>query len=224
MAAQGQLQLIDVPHFTTDFEVVDISDEIQEEIIVLNSIYGDGTWEIETTYENGSSKIRTRLKPPVNDPCEDTVSLNIVLPSTYPHERPEFKGISKWRKLPKRNQSICILVFAAIHELFKPGNVCMYEALEYVADRGALLDDGGKLDAKHASRSQGVGPGLEDELQWTLWDDLDVSNVTAEATCTVCMDEDLAFRMAPLPCGCYYCMTCFTSKPTPVRPLGATQG
>ncbi|KAG6359199.1 hypothetical protein INS49_012719 [Diaporthe citri] len=212
MAEQGQLKVIGVPQFTTDFEVVDISDEIQEEIIAINSIYGDGTWEIETTYnESGSSKIRTRLRPPVQDALEDDVSLNIVLPSTYPHERPEFKEASKWSQLHPRKRNICILTFVAIHELFEPGNVCMYEVLEYVADRSSLLDDIGMLDATDARTSHGVAPGLVDELQWTLWDDLDVSNISAEAACTVCMDDDLAFRMAPLPCGCHYCMTCFTT-------------
>lgn len=220
MTGQGQLKVIGVPQFTTDFDVVDISDEIQEEIIVINSIYGDGTWEIETTYtENGSSKIRTRLRPPAKDPSEEKVSLNVVLPSTYPHERPEFKGVGRWNRLPQRNRNICMLVFVAIHEIFEPGNVCMYEALEYVSDRSSLLDDGGKLDVTDASKSQGVAPGLMNELQWTLWDDLDVSNIAAEVCCTICMDEGLAFRMAPLPCGCYYCTTCFTSKLTLVWPL-----
>lgn len=213
MAGQGPLKFIGVPQFTTDFEVVNISDEIREEVIVINSIYGDGTWEIETAYnEKGSSKIRTRLRPPTKDLSEHDVSLNIVLPSRYPHQRPEFKGVSKWNKLPQRDRNICMLVFAAVHEIFEPGDVCMYEVLENVSDRSNLLDDSGKLDAKGASKSKGVAPGLVDELQWTLWDDLDVSNIAAEAYCTVCMDEGLAFRMVPLPCGCYYCMTCFTSK------------
>lgn len=218
MAEQGQLKLIGVPQFTTDFEVVDISDEIQEEIIVINSIYGDGTWEVETTYnENGSSRIRTRLRPPGKDPLEDDFSLNIVLPSTYPREPPEFKEAGKWSKLHPRQRNICTLVFVAIHELFEPGNVCMYDVLEYVADRSSLLDDSGMLDATEARESHSVAPGLMDELQWTLWDDLDVSNISAEAACTVCMDDDLSFRMAPLPCGCHYCMACFTSKLTPSR-------
>ncbi|KAK7722543.1 hypothetical protein SLS64_001080 [Diaporthe eres] len=212
MSEQGQLKLIGVPQFTTDFEVVDISDEIQEEIIAINSIYGDGTWEIETTYnENGSSRIRTRLRPPGKDPLEDDFSLNIVLPSTYPREPPEFKEAGKWSKLHPRQRNICTLVFVAIHELFEPGNVCMYDVLEYVADRSSLLDDSGMLDATEARESHGVAPGLMDELQWTLWDDLDVSNISAEAACTVCMDDDLSFRMAPLPCGCHYCMACFTT-------------
>lgn len=224
MAQQGQLKFIGVPQFTADFEAVDISDEIQEEIIAINSIYGDGTWEIETTYnEEGSSKIRTRLRLPAKDPSNDSVSLNIVLPSTYPHERPEFKGVSKWNRLPQRNRNMCMLVFVAIYETFQPGNVCMYEALEYVSDRSSLLDDSGELDATGTSGSQDVAPGLMDELQWTLWDDLDVSNIAAEAYCTVCMDEDLAFRMAPLPCGCYYCITCLTSKLIPVIPLKITR-
>lgn len=213
MAEQGRLKLIGVPQFSTDFDVVDISDEIREEIIVINSIYGDGTWEIETTYnQDGSSKIRTRLRPPTKDFSEDDVSLNIVLPSTYPYQRPEFKGVGKWNKLPQRDRNICMLVFAAVHEIFEHGNVCMYEVLEHVSDRSTLLDDSGKLGATSASKSKGVAPGLVDELQWTLWDDLDVSNIAVEAYCTVCMDEGLAFRMVPLPCGCYYCMTCFTSK------------
>lgn len=213
MAEQGHVKLIGVPQFSTDFDVVDISDEIREEIIAINSIYGDGTWEIETTYkQDGSSKIRTRLRPLTKDFSEDDVSLNIVLPSTYPHQRPEFKGVSKWNKLPQRDRNICMLVFAAIHEIFEHGNVCMYEVLENVSDRSTLLDDSGKLDATVASKSKDVAPGLVDELQWTLWDDLDISNIAAEAYCTVCMDEDLAFRMVPLPCGCYYCMSCFISK------------
>lgn len=224
MAEQGQLKLIGVPHFSTDFEVVDISAEIREEIIVINSIYGGGTWEIETTYkENNSSKIRTRLKPPTKDFSEDDVSLNIVLPSTYPYQRPEFKGVSKWNKMPQRDRNICMLVFVAVHEIFEPGNVCMYEVLENVSDRSTLLDDSGKLDATGATKSKGVAPGLVGELQWTLWDDLDVSNIAAEAYCTICMDEDVAFRMVPLPCGCYYCMTCFTSKLNPVCLLDFTR-
>lgn len=225
MAEQGHLKLIGVPQFSTDFEVIDISDEIREEIIAINSIYGDGTWEIETTYnENNYSKIRTRLRPPTKDFSEDDVSLNIVLPSTYPHQRPEFKGVSKWNKMPQRDRNICMLVFVAVHEIFEPGNVCMYEVLENVSDRSTLLDDSGKLDATGVNKSKGVAPGLVDELQWTLWDDLDVSNITAEAYCTVCMDGNLAFRMVPLPCGCYYCMTCFASKLAPVRLLGFTRG
>lgn len=217
--AEAQLKLIGVPQFATDFEVIDISDEIHEEITVINSIYGDSTWEIETTYsENGSSKIRTRLRPPTQNPLEDDLSLNVVLPSTYPRERPEFKEASKWNKLDPLKRNIFTLVFLGIHELFEPGNVCMYEVLEYVRDRSALLDYCGMVDATGASESHGVAPGLVDELQWTLWDDLDVSNISHEAACTVCMDEDLAFRMAALPCGCHYCMTCFTSKSPP--PLG----
>lgn len=213
MAQQGHVKLIGVPQFSTDFDVVDISDEIREEIIAMNSIYGDGTWEIETTYKrDGSDKIRTRLKPPTKDFSEDDVSLNIVLPSTYPHQRPEFKGVNKWNKLPQRDRNICMLVFAAVHEIFEPGNVCMYEVLENVSDRSTLLDDSGKLDATSASKFKGVAPGLVDELQWTLWDDLNVSNIAAEVCCTVCMDEDLAFRMMALPCGCYYCTTCFNGK------------
>lgn len=221
MTAQGQLKVIGVPQFTTEFEVLDIPDEIQEEIIAINSIYGDNTWEIETTYnENGSSKIRTRLRPPSQDPSEDVVSLNIVLPSTYPRQRPEFKGVNKWNKLPQRQRNICILIFVAFHELFEPGNVCMYEVLEHVADRSGHLDENGVLDATDAGKPHGVAPGLVDELQWTVWREcLDASNIAAEATCTVCMDDDLAFRMAPLPCGCHYCMSCFTSKSTPTCPF-----
>lgn len=223
MAEEGQLKLIGVPQFATDFEAVDIPDEIQEEIIAINSIYGDGTWKIETTYiENGSSKIRTRLRPPAQDGSsfEDGVSLNIVLPSTYPHQRPEFKAVDKWSKLPQRQRNICVLIFAAIHQLFETGNVCMYEILEYVADRINLLDDSGMLDT---SRSRGIATGLVDELQWTLWNDLDVSNIATETACTVCMDEGLAFQMAPLPCGCHYCMTCFTGRPSPGAPCAPSK-
>ncbi|KAK2615343.1 hypothetical protein N8I77_002106 [Diaporthe amygdali] len=219
MSGDGQLKFIGVPSFTTDFEVVDISDEIKEELTVINSIYGDGTWEIETTYsENGNSKIRTRLRLPLHPDFEEEVSLNIVLPLAYPNEPPEFKGVSKWNKLPPRKRNICSLVFLAIHELFEPGGVCMYEVMEYVTERSALLDDCGMLLVADPRKSQDVKPSLIDELQWTNWYDLDVSNIAAEATCTVCMDEGLAFRMAPLPCGCYYCITCFNGRLTLIYP------
>lgn len=216
MADQGQLRLIGVPQFATEFEVVDISDEIEGEMLAINSIYGEGTWKIETTYiDKGSPKIRTRLKIPAQDPSsvEEGVSLNIVLPSTYPHQRPEFKGVNKWAKLSRRDRNICILVFVAIHQHFGTGNVCMYEALEHVAERSSLLDDSGVLDA---SKTRDAEPDLVDELQWTFWNDLDISSISTETSCTVCMDEGLAFQMAPLPCGCYYCMTCFTGKLAPV--------
>jgi hypothetical protein len=216
MADQGQLKLIGVPQFATDFEVVDVSEEIREEILAINSIYGDGTWEVETTYiENGKPKIRTRLRPPAReqDPSSpgDRVSLNVVLPSTYPQERPEFKGVGKWKSLSPGHRNVCILVVEAVYRLYEAGSVCMYQALEFVADRSSLLDEDGRLDAVKA---RDVAPGLVEELQWTHWDDVDVSNITAVAECTVCMDEGLAFQMAPLPCGCHYCLTCFTGKST----------
>lgn len=213
MATGGQLKLIGIPRFETEFEVVDISDEIKEELMVINAIYGDGTWRIETTYsEHGSSKIRTRLQLPLQDNFDDAVSLSIVLPSAYPHERPEFKGVSKWNMLPQPSLNIHVLMFVAIHEVFEPGLVCMHEAMEYVAERSPLLDESGMLCAPDAIESHSITLGLTEELQWTLWDDLDVSDIAAEAVCTVCMDEDLAFRMAPLPCGCHYCMTCLNGK------------
>ncbi|KAL1859548.1 hypothetical protein Daus18300_009549 [Diaporthe australafricana] len=215
MAANGQLKLIGIPRFATDYEVVEISDKIKDELTAINSIYGDGTWEIETTYsEHGSAKIRTRLRLPLQDGFDDEVSLNIVLPSTYPQKRPEFKGFSGTNALSQHKRNICVLMFVGIHDLFEPGLVCMYEAIQYVQERSPLLDESGMLGAPDAIESHGITPDLMEELQWTLWDDLDVSNVAAEATCTVCMDEDLAFRMAPLPCGCHYCMTCLSEYAT----------
>ncbi|KAI3397907.1 hypothetical protein diail_10076 [Diaporthe ilicicola] len=159
-----------------------------------------GTWKIETAYkENGSSKIRTRLRLPLQDDVEDEVSLSIVLPSNYPHQRPEFRRVGEWNALPQRRRNICILMFLVIREIFEPGLVCMHDAIQLVAKQISFLNE----------PHDDIAASLADELQWMLWDDLDVSNIAAEATCTVCMDEDFAFRMAPLPCGFRYCMTCF---------------
>lgn len=218
MADNGGLKLVGVPEFKDEFQAIAISDEIEEEMTAINAIYGDHTWEIETAFtsDTGQPKIRTCLRLPGrhvsggsdSDAAEDGgMSLKILLPGAYPQVQPEFQDVARWNKLDTRSRNICIIYLLAVHAVFTPGAVCMYDVMEHAAERVAFLDGGGALDAA----SLWLTPETKEQLEWTRWAGLDACDSTRWVECTICRDDCLALRMVHLPCGCYYCPGCLKS-------------
>ncbi|EJT69673.1 impact family protein [Gaeumannomyces tritici R3-111a-1] len=119
-----------------------MSEELQDEVEALNSIYGDGTLspsgdpdiyilQLPGGNSNGDGDLPSSSTAPA---AEDRPSLRLRLPASYPDEPPAVLGThSSGGRAPGAAARHLALFRQALGAAYQPGAVCLFDALEELA-------------------------------------------------------------------------------------------
>lgn len=117
-----------------------MSEELQDEIEALNSIYGDGTLspsgdpDIYILQLPSSSTGDDDPSSAASTAAEDRPSLRLRLPTSYPDEPPAVLGThSSGGRAPGAAAWDLALFRQALGAVYQPGAVCLFDALEELA-------------------------------------------------------------------------------------------
>ncbi|KAH8882775.1 UPF0029-domain-containing protein [Thozetella sp. PMI_491] len=160
-----------------------MSEELADEIEAINSIYGEGTLE-RSSQDSGDIYI---LSLP-----GDAVSLRLQLSSGYPEEPPIVLGTHSSGEHGKRGAASRDLTLfrQAVGEVFEPGQVCLFDAIEKLKEYLEAQGKESEIEAAHEPEetthiAQDHGPSLEDlpEPPWILSDPVTELKSTFVARC-----------------------------------------
>ncbi|KAK3945121.1 ribosomal protein S5 domain 2-type protein [Diplogelasinospora grovesii] len=114
-----------------------MSEELQDEIEALNSIYGDGTL-IPSPTDDPTSHIYILTLPTDSDhsfsESEIGTSLRIQFSAEYPNEPPTVLGTHSSGGARGTAARDLALFSEAVGEVYEPGTVCLFDALEKVKE------------------------------------------------------------------------------------------
>lgn len=155
-----------------------MSEQLSDELEAINSIYGDGT--LVASDDSPSTYILT-LPDKVT-----TSTLRLQFPPAYPDEPPIVLGTHSSGDHAKRGSAARDLALFrdAVGEVYEPGQVCLFDAIEQVKELIAAVteaekedekdeeEEGGKkvssYDAHDAPSQPGLGDAVGPEPPWTL--------------------------------------------------------
>ena len=133
-----------------------MSDDLENEISAINSIYGDGTFVLSND-ESAHDLSSTAAIYCISIPDQD-VSLRVQCPPSYPQDQPlSFIGvIAVGESVPKGyGQHVLALAQDIVGEVYTPGYVCMFDVLETISQRLA--------DGDNDNDDDGEGRGVEED-------------------------------------------------------------
>lgn len=114
-----------------------MSDELLDEVEAINSIYGDGSLtradeQGEEEEEDSPSTYILRL------PGEESSSLRLQFPKSYPHSPPCVAGTHHSSRGVKGAGAKDVRVFTEVlGAVYRPGEVCLFDAVEEFSQRAA---------------------------------------------------------------------------------------
>ncbi|KAK4041671.1 ribosomal protein S5 domain 2-type protein [Parachaetomium inaequale] len=113
-----------------------MSEALVDEIEAINSIYGDDTLTPSTQDQDPSIFILTLPG--------DTASLRLQFPQTYPDVPPTVLGTHSTGAAGKRGAAARDLTLFrdAVSEVYEPGQVCLFDAIEKVQELLAAVKEG----------------------------------------------------------------------------------
>lgn len=194
---------IGIPSFATEFKPAAIQQVLQDELNVLNAIYGDDTIEVVHSH-NGRITTQLRL------PGTKLPPLQLAFPIEYPQKPPEVLDFDfPTCERTYRIRSSRLIFLSVLQAQFVEGFECMFDVLDSCLPILSRLGENG-LDMEAASY---YVPGfIAEQWLWTTTANVDLKDIKAISTCTVCLDENYKFKMVCLPCEHQYCLECFQSK------------
>ncbi|KAK4127413.1 UPF0029-domain-containing protein [Parathielavia appendiculata] len=168
-----------------------MSEALLDEIEAINSIYGEHTLTHSAHYDDPSIFILTLPR--------DTASLRLQFPQTYPDVPPTVLGTHSSGSGGKRGTAARDLALFrdAVSEVYEPGQVCLFDAIEKVQELLAAVNEkDGEDEEDDAAVSHHLGD-IPDELTtaavpggalgppppWTVSDPFAESKSTFVARC-----------------------------------------
>ncbi|KAM7221085.1 Ribosomal protein S5 domain 2-type fold [Rhypophila decipiens] len=172
-----------------------MSEELVDEVEAINSIYGPDTltrYADSHSGPNENSPVYILTLPAPEDgsaPSSSTTSLRLQFPISYPSEPFTILGIHSSGEHGKRGAGArdLNLFSTAVGEVYEPGQVCLFDAIEQVKelqaqDHDRAADDGSETgDAAHdqfepapdthaslKQLSSHMGDVLDEEPPWVL--------------------------------------------------------
>ncbi|KAK4169052.1 ribosomal protein S5 domain 2-type protein [Cladorrhinum sp. PSN259] len=131
-----------------------MSEALTDEIEAINSIYGDNT--LTPSSSSSSSEDQPGSSEPIyilTLPGEETASLRLQFPSSYPDVPPTILGThssgSASRK-PGAAMRDLSLFRDAVSEVYEPGQVCLFDAIEKFQELFTTINE----DANHQTAPQ----------------------------------------------------------------------
>ncbi|KAK3949704.1 ribosomal protein S5 domain 2-type protein [Pseudoneurospora amorphoporcata] len=127
-----------------------MSEQLADELEAINSIYGDGTLAPADDSQSPSTYILTL-------PDEVTTStLRLQFPPAYPDEPPVVLGTHSSGEHAKRGAAARDLALFrdAVGEVYEPGQVCLFDAIEQVKELIAAVTTAEKEDEKEEEEEE----------------------------------------------------------------------
>lgn len=121
-----------------------MSEALIDEIEAINSIYGENTFIPSSEYQPSESTIYI-----LSLPGEETASLRLQFPPTYPDVPPAVLGThSSGSATRKRGAAVKDLALFrdAVSQVYEPGQVCLFDAIEKVQELFAAAANGDASD------------------------------------------------------------------------------
>lgn len=188
-------------------EVSLINQALSEEIEALNSIYGEDTLCVLNAK---SDRIETQFRLPAPLPA-DRVPFCLSFSCTYPEQPPEYcyADVELHQSLDRRIQNIGILIFISLKEVFKSGEVCIFDLIDHVLPVIACMED---YNIRPDRASEDCPQMAGNDWQWSSRAFINMNTIRDVVECFICCDEDYTFKMITLPCNDHYCFSCFQSE------------
>ncbi|KAL8787238.1 MAG: hypothetical protein Q9213_002349, partial [Squamulea squamosa] len=151
-------------------------DDVENEIEVINSIYGEHTLRKATNVASETYLLAI--------PCQD-VTLRLSIPDYYPDVCLQITAVDNVGSTARKGYGIHVLNIAreVLQRIFKPGQVCIFDLLqelEQKLDHEAAANEGQQTNSSHASLEDGkefqsniscqtnASNGITAPPQWTL--------------------------------------------------------
>ncbi|AEO62749.1 d1cb9519-923e-4e4c-9685-462393a71745 [Thermothielavioides terrestris] len=134
-----------------------MSEALLDEIEAINSIYGDTTLSRSAPDQDPTLFVLTLPG--------DTASLRLQFPPTYPDVPPVVLGTQSSGSAGKRGDAARDLALfrTAVSEVYEPGQVCLFDAIEKVQELLAAVKDrevADEVDHEHETGAGGTGSVL----------------------------------------------------------------
>ncbi|KAK0626736.1 ribosomal protein S5 domain 2-type protein, partial [Immersiella caudata] len=135
-----------------------MSEALLDEIEVINSIYGDGT--LVPLPNSKDQTIYVLTLPSSDDSSSSSSSLRLQFTPSYPDEPSSILATHSLGGHAKRGAAARDLELfrAAVGEVFEPGVVCLFDAMEKFKE--LVSEAGGRKSAADAEEQGGEGEGI----------------------------------------------------------------
>ncbi|KAK5948558.1 hypothetical protein OHC33_010454 [Knufia fluminis] len=182
-----------------------VNDILTDELCALNAIYGEGTLQITQT---NNKMVTAMLRLPSTG-----ISFRIEFAEDYPSHPPviEEPDLPLHLSMNRRIQNMRLLIFQVLHSIFVPGTVCMFDLLDACLPLILCLKEDG-LDSEmawHMVYQTSEMTDVQAQWRWTYKERIDMSGFADMLNCTICFEDGFAFQMIAVPCGHYFCYSCF---------------
>ncbi|KZZ98407.1 Impact family [Moelleriella libera RCEF 2490] len=136
-----------------------MSDELLDEVEAINSIYGDGS--LTRTDEQGEEEEDSPSTYILRLPGEESSSLRLQFPRSYPHSPPCVAGTHHSSRGVKGAGAKDVRVFTEVlGAVYRPGEVCLFDAVEEFSQRAesaAPPSPSHQLSARNGQQQQHGG-------------------------------------------------------------------
>lgn len=194
---------IGIPKFETQFQPVQISEALTDEIEALNAIYGDGVLEIIGA---ANKQIRAHIRIPGADDA-----VQVRLPLDYPAKPPMIHSIDTTlhQAAALQTKKTLLLYHTLLAEVFISGDVCLFDWVERTIPYLECMTK----DSLDFERANEVVPQFDATAwRWMARRTFPTMDLTKTFECTICFDEVHTFRAVLMPCNHYFCIECIAGK------------
>ena len=166
--------------------------KLLEETKVLNAIYGKETMELTSS---NSRNIICNLHF-----SGEAIAYVITFPVSYPRKPPRLKSLEPaWMQNLTQGKARLAALDKALGDVFVPGAVCMFDAIESIRDLLIPTDEPDQdVDATAGMPAAPVG--------------VDIEVLQSKRECAACLDELIVPDLAKLDCKHYLCTECMNCE------------